>query len=78
VIKNLKVTAVSGPTVNTNVFTLYKNGVSTSLTATLATNGTSASDTTHIVNCKPGDTLNVRMTGSGTTAKNISVTVEMY
>lgn len=77
-IKNLRVTALTGPSSNTNTFTLYKNGSSTSLAATLATSSTSAADTTHAINCNPGDTINMVMSGTGTTAQNLVISAEIY
>lgn len=40
---------------HTAVMTIYKNGSSTSLTATLSNTSTTASDTTHTVTCAAGD-----------------------
>ena len=78
-IKNLRVTAGTTPSGTSNTFTLYKNGSSTGLTATLTNPAVSTSDTTHVVNCNTGDTINmVLVTGTANAAANIVASVELY
>lgn len=56
-------------TVNTT-YTLVKNGVSTSLTATIASGNTSASDTSNSVSISPGDIVYLLATYSGSAASH--------
>ena len=58
----------SGATMGTDIFTVYKNGVATTLTVTFASQtNTVISDTTHSVSVTAGDTLSiVRVSNSGT------------
>jgi hypothetical protein len=51
-------------------FTVYKNGVATALTCTIAAGGTTASDNTHTVAVAAGDLIGVR--DDGGTSTNIS------
>jgi hypothetical protein len=63
--KNLRIRAVTGPTLNSVTFTLRKNGVDTTLTATLAVAGTTATDLVNTVAVAIGDDLSMRVVQNG-------------
>ena len=61
------------------MLTLYKNGVATALTCTIAAAGTSCTDTTHAVTTVPGDVLTFQfVTATSDTAANLSASVGLY
>lgn len=79
-IKNLYVTLNNSPGAGTQyAFTLYKNGVAQSLTATVSGTNSSASDTNgaHAVTVAQGDRLYWECIPTGTpTARSVSISVE--
>lgn len=64
---------------NKDVLTLYKNGVATSLTCTIAAAAATCSDTTNGVSVTAGDVLTFQfVTATSDTAANLSAAVGIY
>lgn len=78
-IKNLYIFALTGPTATTNAFTIRLNGVDTTLTATLAVAGTTASDLVHSFAVVAGDQISCKIVtaGGGSGAHNVNLTMEI-
>lgn len=80
IVKNLVVTSRLAPATN-NTVTVFKNGVATSLTATLVTPATTASDNTHSISFAANDLLSlqyVRAAGGGQAAVDLTASVNLY
>ena len=68
-LKNMYVVAETAPGAGqNNTYTLFKNGVGQTLTATMADTATTANDTTNSVTFAAGDTVTVRVVLSGSSA----------
>ncbi len=52
------------------VFTVFKNGVATGVTCTIAENATNATDITHTVSFAVGDTITLESDPTGSTTNN--------
>jgi len=76
-VHKLYVTAGTGPTGASDVFTVFKNGSATSLTATLAASSTTASDTTHFIIFYPGDSLALQCNASAVPSAEVMVSLTM-
>lgn len=77
-LRKLYVRATTGPTGGTMICTVRKNGVDTSLVATLAADGTTAATTNIGVNVAAGDRISVKAqggTGISVAAANLTVTL---
>lgn len=78
-IKNLSVSAGTGGVgAGSGVFTVVKNGSTTSITCTMGT-GTSCSDTTHTVSAVAGDIIGLQFTTAASeTLANVKATLLAY
>lgn len=63
-IRNLRITCVAGVGGGNNTYTVRKNGVNQSLTATIANTAITGSDLSHVVQFAAGDLLSVQITKS--------------
>lgn len=78
---NLRVfsSAVAVGGTNKDVLTVFKNGVATAITCTIAAAAATCSDITHSVAAAAGDTISFQfVTATSDTAANISATVGLY
>lgn len=64
VLRALYLKAGTAPAGGSHVFTVRKNGVDQSMTATMAAAATTASDTSNTVNVTAGDTISIKTTGT--------------
>lgn len=81
VVKNLAISSRVAPNSN-HTFTVFKNGIPTSLTATLASGTTTVKNTTNSVSFSTNDLLSMRYISttdaSGTAPADVIVTVDIY
>ena len=78
IVKGLSIQVQTAPGVgNTAVFTVQKNGVDTTVTATLADAATEVTDQAHSVGFAAGDKLSLKVVNNGNTADTICV-VELF
>jgi len=79
VLRNLYAYCTTAPTVAGCVVTVRVNGVSTTLTCTVAASGQSANDSTHSVAVAAGDRLSVSVncTGATVTPVNLGITFSL-
>lgn len=70
-IKNLYVSAVTDPTPGSYAFTVFKNGVGTGVTCTIAAGSTSCHDTTHNFSVVAGDRIEIESNPGASPATSI-------
>jgi len=75
IVHKMYVTATAGPTGGSDVFTVFKNGSATVLTATLTAGSTSATDLLEAVIFNPGDSIAVQCVASLLPCSNPTVSL---
>lgn len=78
IIKNLTVHANTPPGSGTTTFTIFKNGIATSLITTLTDSQTANANTNMSVPCNAGDRICLQIANPTGTPSNIAVTTELY
>jgi hypothetical protein len=78
IIKNLNVQAITPPGQGSTSFTIYRNGVPTTLTTALSNAAISSTNNTVSVPCQAGDQISLQLTNQVGLTANMSVTVELY
>lgn len=69
-IKKMYLAMESAPGAGTSyAFTVFKNGVATGITATIADTATTATDLTNSISVSPGDTISLRVVPTGSAAE---------
>jgi len=78
IVRNLRIRAGTAPGgAVTDVYTVFLNGVATTVTASLGPAATTGSDTTNSFTAAVGDRLSVQVTGAGSATANVLVAVEV-
>jgi len=79
VVKSLRANLVASPGAGKIAsFTLRKNGIDSSLTATISGTGASASDLTHAITFAEGDALSMKFVTDSSATGGIMVSTELY